>query len=206
MKIKQVVLEWTEEGVRAFELARRALSSDSILIMPDFEKLFVLATDASNYAYGAVLQQLVNEVLRPVAYYSKSLTLAQRNYSTSEREMLAVVMSVEHFHSYLFGRDFDIHTDHLPLVWIMHKRDKASRLARWTIRLANYTFRIIYKPGKDNGNADALSRLLDDELFEEDEVDNDDIVICVLLVDDDETLSGTMDTRVTEQQMDDDIN
>lgn len=125
---------------------------------PDFSKEFVPTTDASIHAIGAILSQ--GEVGKdlPIAYASRTLNKAESNYSTIERELLAIVWAVKHFRPYLFGRKFKIVTDHKPLTWLFSIKDPGSRLVRWRLKLEEYDYEIIYKAGKINTNADALSR------------------------------------------------
>jgi hypothetical protein len=133
--------------------------SQPILQYPDFSKEFILSTDASNEGIGAVLAQgqLGREL--PLAYASRSLNMMERNYSTSEKELLAIVWSIKHFRPYLYGRKFKITTDHQPLTWIMNVKDPSSRLLRWRIKLEEYDYEILYRKGALNANADALSRI-----------------------------------------------
>ena len=151
-------LNWNDDCEKAFNKLRTELTSSTVLILPDFTKKFVLDCDACNTGIGAVLQQEVNGVLRPVAYFSKPLNKAERNYSTTEKELLAMVRAMEANHEYLFGREFDVRVDHQPLSWLLSCKNPNARLARWLIRISNYTFRIIYRSGKQHTNADALSR------------------------------------------------
>ncbi|CAF1027528.1 unnamed protein product [Brachionus calyciflorus] len=114
------------------------------------------SSDTKTNNYGAVLCQEVDGEVKTVAYFSKQMNIAQTKYSTSEKELLAIVMSVEHFHSFLYGRFFTVRSDHQPLKWLLTKKDPiSSRLARWIV----YKFEIRYKPRASNGNADALSRM-----------------------------------------------
>lgn len=144
----------------AFDTLREALcSNDVVLQIPDFSKPFILTTDASDTAIGSVLEQLdANNQRRPVAFASRSLNNAERNYSTIEKELLAIVWSVKHFRPYLYGRKFKIRTDHQPLVWLMNLKDPSSRLMRWRIKLEEYEYEIEYLKGTSNAVADALSR------------------------------------------------
>ena len=151
-------LNWDEACEIAYTTLRNYLTRDKILMLPDLKKKFVLETDVSNTGVGAVLSQEKDGVLRPIAYYSKPLNKAQRNYSTTEKELLAIVLAIEHFHQYLYGQLFDVVTDHQPLSWLMSCKTPNSRLARWLIRINNYNFRIVYRSGKIHTNADALSR------------------------------------------------
>ena len=117
----KVMLNWTPEAEASFDKLKKLLSSDTVLIMPNFNEKFILVTDSCDYAYGVIFSQRRNEQEMPIAYFSKSMTQAQRNYSTSEKELLAVVMAIEHFHQFLYGREFVI-SDHLPLSWILKKK------------------------------------------------------------------------------------
>lgn len=126
---------------------------------PDFNKTFTVTTDASNYAIGAVLSQNNNNKDLPIAYASRTLNEHEVNYSTTEKELLAIVWTVKYFRPYLYGRKFKIITDHRPLTWLMSLKDPSSKLVRWKIRLDEYDFDVTYKPGTLNSNADALSRI-----------------------------------------------
>jgi len=108
---------------------------------------------------GAVLSQgLIGKDL-PIAYASRSLNNAESHYTTSEKELLAIVWATKYFRPYLYGRKFKIVTDHKPLVWIMNIKDPGSQLMRWRIQLAKYDYEIAYKSGVQNTNADTLSRI-----------------------------------------------
>ena len=155
---KSKKFELNEDCVRAFETLRSILTSDDVLILPDFGKEFYLETDASNYGLGGVLSQYKDTVRRPIAYWSKHLSKPERNYSTIEKEAFAVVLAVEYFKQYVYGRTFKVLVDHQPLKWLMSMVEPAPRLARWILRLRVYDFIVEYRSGKSNGNADALSR------------------------------------------------
>lgn len=122
-------LIWVEECQEAFEKIRSCLSSEKVLILPDLTQPFILDTDACNIGFGAVLGQLIDAVIRPVAYFSKHLSPAQKRYSTTEKELLAIVLSCEHFHQYLYGRSFEVFSDHQPLSWVLSNKKLNSRLA-----------------------------------------------------------------------------
>jgi hypothetical protein len=98
IKGTKIFLKWSVEATEAFDAIRSALGSNSVLIMPDFDKEFILCTDASNSGYGAVLCQERGKDLRPIGYYSKTMSKAQKNYAVIEKELLAVVMGIEHYH------------------------------------------------------------------------------------------------------------
>ena len=110
---------------------------------------------------------------RPVAYASRTLTAAEKNYSQLVKEALGVVFAVQKFHNYLYGRHFTIESDHRPLSYIFNSSKAisptaSSRIIRWTLTLSAYTFTIRHKPGKHLGNADALSRLPQPQTTESD--------------------------------------
>jgi len=144
-----------------------------VLTLPDPNKRYRLDTDACNTGVGAVLSQEVNGEFRPIAYFSKQLNKAQQNYSTTEKELFIMVIAMKNFHSFLFGNEFDCYVDHQPLSWLLTCKKPNSRLARWLIRIRNYTFKIHYKSGKTHTNADALSRWplpIDDEKVKQEQL------------------------------------
>ena len=152
-------IEHTDEFIETFKICKNILCNDPLLQYPDFEKPFILTTDASNFAIGAVLSQGIIGKDLPVAYASRTLNPAEINYSTIEKELLAIVYAVKYFRPYLFGRKFTIVTDHKPLQWLFNLKEPNSRLVRWRLKLEEYDYNIVYKKGKRNTNADALSRI-----------------------------------------------
>lgn len=142
-----------------FEKCKALLTNDPILQYPDFSKEFLLTTDASNVAVGAILSQGAIGSDKPIAYASRTLNSSEMNYSTIEKELLAIVWATKYFRPYLFGRKFKIITDHKPLQWVMSLKEPNSRLTRWRLKLSEYDFTVEYKQGKRNCNADALSRI-----------------------------------------------
>ena len=143
------------EYKESFEILKRLLTNSPVLAYPDFNKKFTLQTDASNFAIGAVLSQDGH----PNCYVSRTLNDHERNYSTIEKELLAIVWATQQLRPYLFGRRFIIETDHRPLTWLFSIKDPYSKLVRWRLRLQEYDYEIMYKKGILNGNADALSRV-----------------------------------------------
>lgn len=143
------------EYLQAFHKCKELITNAPILSYPDFEKTFHVTTDASIVAIGGVLSQ--NN--KPIAFYSRTLNSAERNYSTIERELLGIVETTKHFRAYLYGKQFIIETDHKPLVWLFSIRDANSRLVKWRLRLEEFDYKIQYKKGKENLVADALSRV-----------------------------------------------
>lgn len=145
--------------INCFNHCKTLLINDPILQYPDFDKEFLLTTDASNVAIGAVLSQGPVGSDKPIAYASRTLNTSESNYSTIEKELLAIVWATKYFRPYLFGRKFKILSDHKPLQWVMNLKEPNSRLTRWRLKLSEYDFTVVYKLGKHNTNADALSRI-----------------------------------------------
>ncbi|KAL1110617.1 hypothetical protein AAG570_008145 [Ranatra chinensis] len=147
-----------EEAKEAFIWCKDKLATVPILQFPDFEKQFILTTDASQVAVGAVLSQGDGGSERPIAFASKKLTPAETRYSTIERELLGIVWATKHFRPYLLGRQFKIKTDHKPLVWVEKLEETSAKISRWKETLAAYNFEIVHTRGRDNVVADCLSR------------------------------------------------
>ena len=136
------------------------LQASNLLAHLDFTKPFHLQTDASNVGLGAVLLQSDdNDQLRPIAYISRSLTKAEQNYSTTEKEFLAIVWAFHRFHPYLHGSNTSVETDHQPLLSLIKKAHPPGRLLRWALALQDYTFTLRYRHGSQNIVADGLSRI-----------------------------------------------
>lgn len=155
---KDTKFEWTQTQQDSFDKFKQILTSKPLLQYPDFSKPFNLTVDASGVGLGAVLSQGdVNNDL-PISYASRGLNDAEKNYSVTEKECLAVVWGTHHFYPYLYGRKFNIYTDHRALVWLFNCKDPTSRLLRWRLKLESFDYQIFYKPGKINSNCDALSR------------------------------------------------
>lgn len=143
----------------SFQLCKEVLTNDPILQYPDFSKSFILTTDASNVAIGAVLSQGKVGSDLPVAYASRTLNETESKYSAIEKELLAIVFACKYFRPYLFGREFLIVTDHRPLQWLFSLKEPNSKLVRWRLKIEEYQYKIVYKKGILNKNADALSRV-----------------------------------------------
>lgn len=157
---KNESFDWTSECDTSFQKLKTTLTSEPLLIYPDFSKKFILSTDASGVAIGAVLGQVINGVEHPIAYASRQLNSAERNYTVTERELLAVVWSVKYFRCYLYGRSFALYTDHSAIRWLLSISDPSSGLTRWALKLAEYDYQVYHKPGVKNTNADCLSRIV----------------------------------------------
>jgi hypothetical protein len=152
---------WTEDCENAYEYLKNCLTTQPIVIYPDFDKPFLLHTDASNYAIGAVLAQKDdNGHERVIAYASRVLTPAETHYTVTEKECLAIIWATKHFHTFLQGSSFSIVTDHEAIPWLKTHKNPKGRLARWIIHLSEYEpYLIIRRKGSSHTNADALSQL-----------------------------------------------
>ncbi|KAL4125776.1 hypothetical protein QTP88_010016 [Uroleucon formosanum] len=163
---KGIEFIWTSECQEAFEKLKIILCNEPLLQYLDFEKPFIITCDASNYAVGCVLSQGVIPADLPIAYASRTLNKAEINYSTTEKELVAIMFGVKQFRPYVYGQKFTIITDHKPLTWLFSVKDPGSRLLRWRIKLDEFDYEIQYKSGKTNLNADALSRIKEINLIE----------------------------------------
>ncbi|XP_062569214.1 uncharacterized protein LOC134231291 [Saccostrea cucullata] len=157
-KMQPNKIKWTTEATKAFKDLKEALTSAPVLITPDFQKVFTLQTDASQFAIGAVLSQDLEDGDHPVAYLSRKLLPREQNYSTIEKELLAIVWAIGSFAYYLDGRKFCVETDHNPLSWLHKMKNNNQRLLRWALSLQIYDFEIRYRKASKNQNADSLSR------------------------------------------------
>ena len=153
---------WSAECQSAFDRVKAILSSGPVLAAPDFSKGFSLAVDASDIGAGAVLMQMDEDgVDKPVSYFSKKFSGSQRNYSTIEKETLALILALQHFEVYVGSvtKPVVVWTDHNPLTFISRMKNKNQRLMRWSIILQEYILDIRHIRGKDNLVADTLSRV-----------------------------------------------
>lgn len=156
---KNTAFKWDQECQNAFEQLKQQLLSPRILKLPDFQKQFILTTDASKQGCGAVLAQKYDDVELPIAFASRSFTKGESNKSTIEQELCAIHWAVTYFRPYLYGRQFVIRTDHRPLVYLFSIKDPSSKLTRMRADLEDYQFIIEYIKGKSNVVSDALSRI-----------------------------------------------
>lgn len=144
--------------VNSFNTLKQILSTDQILAYPQFDRPFILTTDASGFALGAVLSQMQDDVEKPIAFASRTLSDTESRYATNEKEALAIIWAVNKFKPYLYGQKFTLITDHKPLTFIKTS-DKNPKILRWRLDLENYDYEIKYREGKSNVVADALSRM-----------------------------------------------
>ena len=157
---KKTRIDWGPEQQEAFDKLKELIVTAPVLAYPDFSKEFILKTDASLMGLGAVLYQEHEGVLRVVAFASRGLRPSEANYPAYRMEFLALKWAVTaRFKEYLYGGKFKVFTDSNPLTSIQTKGKTDATTQRWVAELASYDFTLIYKPGKDNTEADALSRI-----------------------------------------------
>nr|GFA21040.1 reverse transcriptase domain-containing protein [Tanacetum cinerariifolium] len=149
----------TIKGIRTFRTLKEKLTEALILIALNWDQPFELMCDASDYAVGAVLGQRVEKHFRPIHYTSKTMTQAETNYTTTKKEMLAVVYAFEKFRSYLIMNKSTVYTDHSALKYLFTKKDAKARLLRWILLIQEFDFKVIDTKGAENYAADHLSRL-----------------------------------------------
>ncbi|KAA0063300.1 Ty3/gypsy retrotransposon protein [Cucumis melo var. makuwa] len=153
--LKAGAYKWTEETEAAFEKLKKAMMTLPVLAMPDFNLPFEIESDASGFGVGAVLVQ----AKRPVAYFSKVLSMRDRARPVYERELIAVVWAVQRWRPYLLGRKFTVKTDQRSLKFLLEQRVIQPQYQQWIAKLLGYSFEVLYKPGLENKAADALSRI-----------------------------------------------
>ena len=138
---------------------KEALNTAPVLAFPEFDLLFIVETDASSRAVGAVLAQKQEGSIHPIQYTSRSLNSAEKNYSACEREAVAVIFALRKFRIFLLsGHRFDLVTDHKALRYGLEKKDVHGKIARWLDFIAEYDFKMIFRRGTENKAADYLSR------------------------------------------------
>ncbi|GJZ59400.1 reverse transcriptase domain-containing protein [Tanacetum coccineum] len=150
---------FSEDCILAFQTLKKKLTEALILIAPNWDQPFEIMCDASDYAIGAVLGQRIEKHFRPIHYASKTMTEAETNYTTTEKEMLAVVYAFEKFRSYLIMNKSVVYTENSTLKYLFNKKDAKARLLRWVLLLQEFDFKVIDTKGAENYAADHLSRL-----------------------------------------------
>ncbi|KAL7296181.1 hypothetical protein TKK_0010721 [Trichogramma kaykai] len=154
---------WGEEQQAAFERIKALIASAPMLSRPSFEHEFVVQTDSSDSGLGAVLTQTIDGEEKVLCFASRTLNKAERNYSVTERECLAVLWAVRKFRPYVEGYRFRVITDHSSLRWLHNLRNPTGKLSRWSLELQQFDYIVEHRKGANNVVPDALSRLHEDE-------------------------------------------
>lgn len=152
---KDTTFTWDNSAKTAFERLRQQIMHLPTLAFLDPNSPFDLHTDTTNYGLGAVLVQNA----RPIAFASRTLSAAEKNYSTTEKECLAIVWALKYFHPYIYGATFTIYSDHAALKAILTTKMPRGRIARWILDIQSYRFSIIHRKGSEMIDADTLGRL-----------------------------------------------
>ena len=168
-----VKTHWTEEHTKSFESIKKILQSKALLHYPDMNKKFYVATDASIYGIAGVLFQRDDQSrIKHISFVSSSLSPSQRNWSTTKRELFAVVFALRKFRKYIWGRKFELYTDHKALVYLHTQKVANPMMIGWIDDLLDFDFDVVHIPGINNILPDTLSRLYPpcDIKLEEDEM------------------------------------
>ena len=152
--------EWTKDQQVAFDTLKQAISTEPVLAVPINDAPFRIEANSSDFANGAVLSQFIDGKWKPIAYRSQSLSDTERNYEVYDKELLAIMRSLEDWRQYLLGarHTFEIITDHSNLTYYREPQKLTRRQARWFLELQEYDFKLIHHSGTLNAKADILSR------------------------------------------------
>lgn len=157
---KDVTFQWNEECQNSLDILKEKMVTAPILVFPDRNKEFHVHVDESCLALGVILAQLgAGEIDYPIAFASKKLSKAKKNYTTTEREGLAMVYALYKFRHYLLGSHFKMFTDHSALKYLVNKLVLGGKICRWLLLFQEYDFEVVVKPGRLNVGPDHLSRL-----------------------------------------------
>jgi hypothetical protein len=151
---KKDAFSWTPEATKAFEQLKEAMCTTPVLTTPDFTKTFIVECDASGNGIGAVLMQEG----RPLAFESRPIKGRDLHKPIYEKEMMAILHALKKWRPYLIGRHFKVKTDHDSLKYFLEQRLSSEEQQKWVTKILGYDFEIVYKKGKQNVVADALSR------------------------------------------------
>lgn len=158
-KKKKQTISWNDDAEAAFLAIKQKLVSAPVLSQPDFSQKFFVQSDASDVGIGGMLTQFIDGEEKVIAYASRSLSKAERNYSVTERECLAVIFCIEKFRPWIEGTPFTVITDHYSLLWLNNLKTPSGKLSRWLLRLRQHTFDLQHRKGSMHLVPDALSRI-----------------------------------------------
>ena len=150
---------WDLTCEEAFTVLKEALTTAPVLSYPNPDKPFILDTDASDKALGAVLSQQIGGTEKVIAYMSKSLNKHEQSYCVTRKELLAVVTALRNFHTYLYGQNVLLRTDNAAVSWMYNLKHPTGQVARWLQELCLYNLTVTHRSGLKHRNADALSRI-----------------------------------------------
>lgn len=151
---KKEGFKWNEEAEKAFQTLKTAVTSSPVLTLPNFELPFEIECDASGKGVGAVLMQMKH----PIAYFSKAFTASKLSKSAYDKELMALVLAIQHWRHYLLGRRFVVYSDQKSLKHLLQQRITTANQQEWMAKLLGFDFEVVYKVGVENKVADALSR------------------------------------------------
>ena len=159
LRKKGTKFTWGESQQKAFDTLKEAIIPPPVLRMPDFSKPFVLQTDASSVALGAVLSQVVDGARQTVPFIYRTLTQQERISSVYELECLAVVYALDKFRRFLEHAEFLLETDNQALSWLLARPRQLGKIGRWVVKISSFKFKVQHIRGTQNVVADALSRM-----------------------------------------------
>ena len=155
---KNVNFYWEEKQEESFQELKNRLTSAPLLAMPVEDGSFVLDTDASSHALGAVLQQWQGGILRVIGYASRVLNPAETRYCTTRKELAGIMFGLKYYRHFLVGKHFELRTDHAALTYLLKTPEPVGQAARYLDTLAEFDFSVVHRPGAQHRNCDALSR------------------------------------------------
>ncbi|GFW71823.1 transposon Tf2-11 polyprotein [Trichonephila clavipes] len=196
---KKVKWQWGFDQQNAFQTLKNSLTTPPVLKQADGTKPYIIRTDASNYALGAVLLQGEGSDEHPIEYASRLLTPAERNYSTTEREALAVVWALKKFRGYIEGTEITVASDHQPLKWLLNLKSPTGRLARWALEIQSFNLKVQYIPGKANvvANMFQARRLLQQQFPTEPSIPQQELLLQQLIMSPRRDVVGSIGEIVT---------
>ena len=156
---KGSTFSWSKDAEDSFQSLKESLTTAPVLAYPQLGQQFVLDTDASEHSVGGVLSQVHDDQERVIAYMSKAMNVHERAYCVTRKELLAVIVALKNFHTYLYGQKVLLRTDNAAVSWMQSLKRPTGQVARWLQELGTYDLTVVHRPGKKHVNADGLSRM-----------------------------------------------